>query len=67
MAHKSFSEMIDTLRVGVAAGMSCQITLAPDAAGELAGILEKHRERLRWEAVMELDVTNEFRVTLLDS
>jgi hypothetical protein len=50
MAFKTFQEMIDTLRAGQAAGMDCQITLKPDAAGDLADILQGHQDALRREA-----------------
>lgn len=52
--HRSFAEMIDTLRAGYAAGMSCQITLTPDSASMLADILEDHQGRLRDETLTAL-------------
>ena len=54
VAHKSFSEMIDTLRAGAAAGMSVDVRLQPDAAAMLADIPQEHRDKIRDEALSAL-------------
>ena len=49
MPHKTFAEMISTLRAAKAAGMGVTISLSADSAGFLADILSDHAEKLREE------------------